>query len=55
MNRVIVCKGGVETSKDSLPKKVVLVGPTGAGKTTTISKIAADLIYRQKRKLHLCR
>ena len=29
------------------------VGPTGAGKTTTISKIAADLIYRQKKKVAL--
>jgi len=53
MNRVIVCKGGVETSNGSPPKKVVLVGPTGAGKTTTISKIAADLIYRQKKKVAL--
>ena len=52
MNRVIVCKGGV-TSNGSPPKKVVLVGPTGAGKTTTISKIAADLIYRQKKKVAL--
>lgn len=52
MNRVIVCKGGV-TSNGSPPKKVILVGPTGAGKTTTVSKIAADLIYRQKKKVAL--
>jgi len=52
MNGVIVCKGGV-TSNGSPPKKVILVGPTGAGKTTTVSKIAADLIYRQKKKVAL--
>ena len=53
MQRLIICKGGVEASNGSLPKKVVLVGPTGAGKTTTISKIAADLIYRKKKKVAL--
>ena len=53
MKRLIVCRGGVETSNASSPKKVVLVGPTGAGKTTTISKIAADLMYRQKKKVAL--
>ena len=53
MKRVIVCRGGIETSNGKPPKKVVLVGPTGAGKTTTISKIAADLIYRQKKKIAL--
>ena len=53
MKRVLVCRGGIETSNGKPPKKVVLVGPTGAGKTTTISKIAADLIYRQKKKVAL--
>ena len=53
VKRLIVCRGGIETSNGSPPKKVVLVGPTGAGKTTTISKIAADLIYRQKKKIAL--
>ncbi len=53
MKRLIVCRGGIEASNASSSKKVVLVGPTGAGKTTTISKIAADLIYRQKKKVVL--
>ena len=52
MKRLIVCQGGI-TSDDQLPKKVVLVGPTGAGKTTTIAKIAADLVYRQQKKVAL--
>jgi flagellar biosynthesis protein FlhF len=53
MKKLIVCRGGIETSHGKSSKKVVLVGPTGAGKTTTISKIAADLIYRQKKKVAL--
>ena len=53
MKRLIVCQGGIETSNDQLPKTVVLVGPTGAGKTTTIAKIAADLVYRQQKKVAL--
>ncbi len=53
MKRVIVCRGGIEVSSNQLPKKVVLVGPTGAGKTTTIAKIAADLVYRQQMKVAL--
>ena len=53
MKRLILCRGGIKASKSSSPKKVVLVGPTGAGKTTTISKIAADLIYRQKKTVAL--
>jgi len=53
MKRLIVCRGEIKISKNSLPKKVVLLGPTGAGKTTTVSKIAADLIYRQKKKVAL--
>ena len=53
MNRIIVCRGGIQVPNGRLPKKVVLVGPTGAGKTTTIAKIAADLAYRQQKKVAL--
>ena len=53
MKRLIVCQGEIKISDGSVPKKVVLLGPTGAGKTTTVSKIAADLIYRQKKKVAL--
>jgi len=50
MKRLIVCQGGI-TFNGQFPKRVVLVGPTGAGKTTTIAKIAADLVYRQQKKV----
>lgn len=39
-------------TKDNKKKVVVLVGPTGVGKTTTIAKIAANLI-REKQKVEL--
>ena len=53
MKQLIVCRGGIETSNGQPSKKVALVGPTGAGKTTTIAKIAADLVYRQRKKVAL--
>ena len=53
MKRVITCGGGIKSSNKGLPRKVLFVGPTGSGKTTTISKIAADLIYREKKKVAL--
>ena len=53
MRRLIICSGGIEIPKGQSPKKVVLIGPTGAGKTTTIAKIAADLVYRQQKKVAL--
>jgi len=34
-------------------KRVALVGPTGAGKTTTLAKLAADFSLRQKKKIAL--
>lgn len=52
MKQLIVCGGGI--ASNGQPSKVVaLVGPTGVGKTTTIAKIAADLVYRQKKKVAL--
>jgi len=53
MKRLVVCRGGVEIADGQPSKKVVLIGPTGAGKTTTIAKIAADLVYRQQKKVAL--
>lgn len=50
MKRVLFCKGGIEVG-GKRTKKVAFVGPTGAGKTTTIAKIAADFALRQKKKV----
>ncbi|NIQ01780.1 MAG: DEAD/DEAH box helicase family protein, partial [Nitrospinaceae bacterium] len=41
--------GDIEVD-ETQPKKVVLVGPTGSGKTTTLAKLAAEFaLHRGKR------
>ncbi len=52
MQRALLCKGGIQLN-GKRTKKVALVGPTGAGKTTTIAKLAADFALRQKKKVAL--
>lgn len=43
----------IEVCKPSEPKIMVLVGPTGVGKTTTIAKLAGRLSLIQKKKVGL--
>ncbi len=52
IKRVLLCKGKIELATEG-PKVVALVGPTGAGKTTTIAKLAADFALRQRKKAAL--
>ena len=52
MKRVLRCDGEIQLDGKKT-KKVVFVGPTGAGKTTTIAKLAADFAFRQKKKVAL--
>jgi flagellar biosynthesis protein FlhF len=52
MKRVLLCNGEIKLNEKKT-KKVVFVGPTGAGKTTTIAKLAADFTFRQKKKIAL--
>ncbi len=52
LTRVMDCAGPVQLTEGS-QKRVALVGPTGAGKTTTIAKLAADFSLRQKKKVAL--
>ncbi|MCX7772500.1 MAG: flagellar biosynthesis protein FlhF [Clostridia bacterium] len=39
--------------EDGKPKVVILVGPTGVGKTTTLAKIAADFTLNKQKKVGL--
>jgi flagellar biosynthesis protein FlhF len=45
--------GGPITAGKSSPRIVVLVGPTGVGKTTTVAKLAASFGVLQKKKVEL--
>ena len=46
-------KDSIEISNEELKGKVVLVGPTGVGKTTTIAKLAGRLSLVEKKKVGL--
>ena len=50
MERFLVCQGGINLEKQA-PKLVALVGPTGAGKTTTIAKLAAHYALKEGKKV----
>jgi flagellar biosynthesis protein FlhF len=52
MKGAVKCEGPIQL-KSAGPKVVVLVGPTGAGKTTTIAKLAARFALQQKKKVAL--
>ena len=43
----------IKSSNDDLNGNVVLVGPTGVGKTTTIAKLAGNLSLVKKKKVGL--
>jgi len=48
MRRVLVCKGPIRPAANR-PKVAAFVGPTGVGKTTTIAKLAAQCVIREKK------
>lgn len=50
MKQVLLCDGEIKLD-GKRTKKVVFIGPTGAGKTTTIAKLAADFALRKKKKV----
>lgn len=52
MKGAIKCHGPIQTAATGC-RVVALVGPTGAGKTTTIAKLAAHFTLQQKKKVAL--
>lgn len=52
MKRALICKGPVRPGRNK-PKVVALVGPTGAGKTTTLAKLAAHFSIKERQKVAL--
>ncbi len=52
LGRIFTVQGGIGLTGEG-PKKVALIGPTGAGKTTTIAKLAAAYALTGKKKVAL--
>lgn len=50
MARNLPCAGAVDWSTT---QKLMLVGPTGVGKTTTLAKLASDLVMKKGRRVAL--
>lgn len=50
MERMVLCQGAISLEK-RVPKLLALVGPTGAGKTTTIAKLAARYALKEGKKV----
>ncbi len=53
VERMLPPPGPVQVEAPGTPKIVVLVGPTGVGKTTTIAKLAAHFKLREGRRVGL--
>jgi flagellar biosynthesis protein FlhF len=53
VERMIPSSGPLTRKKETGPHVVVLIGPTGVGKTTTLAKLAANLKLSEKRRVGL--
>jgi flagellar biosynthesis protein FlhF len=53
LEKLIPTTGPLKRTKTYGPHVVALVGPTGVGKTTTIAKLAANLMLREKHRVGL--
>lgn len=48
--RILDCPGGIDWHSD---RHLLMVGPTGVGKTTTVAKLAGKLVLEQQRRIAL--
>ena len=53
VERMIPSCGPLKRKKETGPHVVVLIGPTGVGKTTTLAKLAANLKLREAKRVGL--
>lgn len=53
LEKLITTTGPIVRSKKTGPHVVALIGPTGVGKTTTLAKLAANLMLKEKHKVGL--
>jgi flagellar biosynthesis protein FlhF len=51
IEKLLPSSGPIVRTKTVGPHVVALIGPTGVGKTTTIAKLAANLMLREKRRV----
>ena len=50
-NLINIVENSINIADINLKGKVILVGPTGVGKTTTIAKLAGNLAFVEKKKV----
>ncbi|NRA38428.1 MAG: flagellar biosynthesis protein FlhF [Planctomycetes bacterium] len=50
LEKSLICPGSINWQQC---KNILMVGPTGVGKTTSIAKIAGDLVLNQKKRIAL--
>ena len=53
LEKLLPTSGPITRTKATGPHVVVLIGPTGVGKTTTLAKLAANLKLREKHRVGL--
>jgi flagellar biosynthesis protein FlhF len=53
VERLLTIAGPIARTRAGAPHVVALIGPTGVGKTTTIAKLAANLILKEKHSVGL--
>jgi flagellar biosynthesis protein FlhF len=53
LEKLITTTGPIVRHKKAGPHVVALIGPTGVGKTTTLAKLAANLMLKEKHKVGL--
>jgi len=53
VERLLTIAGPIARTRVGAPHVVALIGPTGVGKTTTIAKLAANLILKEKHSVGL--